>query len=382
MTPGKLVGKIHLWLGLLTGLVVLVIGVTGCLYAFIDEIKPFVYKERLLIKVPEDRSYIPLTVLRDSAQEAVGKDYLIQSVEIPNRQDATICFRARKFDKDAFLYHRYNVYYYKIYMNPYSGETVYIENTKWEFFNVVVNMHINLLLGHRIGGLIVGWSVFLFILLLITGCILWWPAKKKEFKRRTWFRWKETTNWKRKNYDLHNIPGLYLLLILLVISLTGMVWAFKWFDVSVQWVANGGKTYEKPAVVLSDTTIFSEKIYLDSIVGISRKKFPDATYYYLGFPQKKENTINVTVDYKSSFRSDLVRYDQHTGTLLQETAFSDKNNGEKLRALNYDIHTGSIIGFPGKVIAFLASLVAASLPVTGFLIWFGRKNKKSKKQKD
>ncbi|MNL87508.1 hypothetical protein D3C87_2166950 [compost metagenome] len=40
---------------------------------------------------------------------------------------------------------------------------------------------------------------------------------------------------------------------------------------------------------------------------------------------------------------------------------------------------GSILGFPGKVMAFLASLIGASLPITGFLVWYGRKFKKKKK---
>lgn len=50
--------------------------------------------------------------------------------------------------------------------------------------------------------------------------------------------------------------------------------------------------------------------------------------------------------------------------------------------MNYDIHVGSILGFPGKVLAFLASLIGASLPITGYLIWYGRKFKKKGKKKD
>jgi uncharacterized iron-regulated membrane protein len=48
--------------------------------------------------------------------------------------------------------------------------------------------------------------------------------------------------------------------------------------------------------------------------------------------------------------------------------------------MNYDIHVGSILGFPGKVLAFLASLIGASLPITGFLVWYGRKFKKKSKK--
>ena len=48
--------------------------------------------------------------------------------------------------------------------------------------------------------------------------------------------------------------------------------------------------------------------------------------------------------------------------------------------MNYDIHVGQIWGLPGKILAFCASLIVASLPVTGTLVWWGRK-KKAKKPK-
>ncbi|WP_242499314.1 PepSY domain-containing protein [Flavobacterium sp. 140616W15] len=46
--------------------------------------------------------------------------------------------------------------------------------------------------------------------------------------------------------------------------------------------------------------------------------------------------------------------------------------------MNYDIHVGAVLGITGKILAFFASLISASLPITGFLIWWG-KQKFSKK---
>jgi uncharacterized iron-regulated membrane protein len=48
---------------------------------------------------------------------------------------------------------------------------------------------------------------------------------------------------------------------------------------------------------------------------------------------------------------------------------------DKIARMNYDIHVGAVLGLPGKIMAFAASLIAASLPITGFLIWRGRKKK-------
>ena len=50
--------------------------------------------------------------------------------------------------------------------------------------------------------------------------------------------------------------------------------------------------------------------------------------------------------------------------------------------MNYDIHVGAVLGLPGKILAFFASLIAASLPVTGFVIWWGRRKKSKAKPVD
>ncbi|GAE83536.1 hypothetical protein JCM10512_1818 [Bacteroides reticulotermitis JCM 10512] len=48
--------------------------------------------------------------------------------------------------------------------------------------------------------------------------------------------------------------------------------------------------------------------------------------------------------------------------------------------MNYEIHVGSILGTPGRVLAFLAALFGASLPVTGAYIFIKRTRKKKKKK--
>ena len=95
-------------------------------------------------------------------------------------------------------------------------------------------------------------------------------------------------------------------------------------------------------------------------------------------PEDSLQTQAVYIDNGGNFDLVGTQYDQYTGKLLQKKTFSDKNNGEKLRSLNYAIHSGAILGLPGKILAFFASLICASLPVTGFYIWWGRKYKKKK----
>ena len=79
--------------------------------------------------------------------------------------------------------------------------------------------------------------------------------------------------------------------------------------------------------------------------------------------------------------NDAYQFDQYSGNLLQYLPNSQKSPGLKLENMNYDIHVGQIAGLPGKILAFLASLISASLPVTGLIIYLGKRKKKPKSKK-
>jgi uncharacterized iron-regulated membrane protein len=113
------------------------------------------------------------------------------------------------------------------------------------------------------------------------------------------------------------------------------------------------------------------------------RRHPQAQLVTLSLPEKDNATIQATARHDIHIHYNAVRYqfDQFTGKLLNVVTFEEKQAGEKLRAMNYDIHVGSILGPTGKLIAFVASLISASLPITGFLMWYGRRNKKAATQK-
>jgi uncharacterized iron-regulated membrane protein len=74
------------------------------------------------------------------------------------------------------------------------------------------------------------------------------------------------------------------------------------------------------------------------------------------------------------------RATRESGKLLDRDTYAEKNAGEKLLEMNYDIHIGAIGGMPGKILAFFASLLSASLPVTGFLIWYPRWRRRGRRK--
>ncbi len=370
----------HLWLGLISGLVVFILGLTGCIYVFIEEIKPIVYQERMYVPVPDNYSLHSINELRDSAQKKLGKEYPIDAVQLYTNEGRTWEFYAYKGNEEAGITSFDGVkYYWKVYVDPYTARVVKIENRKYEFFSIVLALHYQLLLNYEVGKFIVGWSTVIFIIMLISGIILWWPKNKSAAKQRFKFKWKSTTGWKRKNYDLHNIPGFYAMLIALAIALTGLTWPFQWFRSSLEWVANAGTVEEKKETELfSDTTKNSGVSLLDHICKDAKKEVPEFTSCYLPFPADKKSVVSLYTNTGDTYYNGVsLQYDQQTGALLKRSSVSDEEHtGDKLRYFYYDIHVGSIGGLAGKIIAFFGSFIAMTLPITGVLIWLGRKKKK------
>lgn len=372
----KIFGIFHLWMGLASGIVVFVVGITGCLFCFDNELKNYFNSDKIYVG-KSNQPHFTLDSLKVIAQNALGTQYPISGIEYSTQKNKSYLFKASLYNKEGNTFNQMYVFNKTVYINPYTANVISIENTKWSFFQVVISLHLNLMMG-KIGKQIVGWATVIFVLSLITGLILWWPKNKGALKQRIKFAWKGTTRWKRKNYDLHNVIGFYSLPLLLLIGLTGLVFAFKWFDDNVQLAFNGGIKH-KHVMASSDTTRnFAGKASLDKVIADATAKFPEANTFNLTMPKTRKSTLNVTVQSIDGrrYKRATINYDRSSGAPLMLMGYNEKNAGQKFRAMNIDLHDGSIAGFWGRVLTFIISLIAASLPVTGFYIWWGRKYKK------
>ena len=380
----KLIGQIHLWLGLASGFVVFIVSITGCLYVFQEEIKQVIYNDRLNVQVPPDTEPLLLNQTLIAAQNVLNANLKVQRLHIENSPNRSLEFRHRSSNPNPG-----GIWYWdqvkndiQVFVDPYTGKVLEVVDHRFEFFNLVLIAHVSLMLRYDIGTPIVGWATLIFVVMLITGFVLWWPKTKKALRNGIWFRWKSNTKWKRKNYDLHNILGFYCMFFALMIALTGLVWAFGWFNKSVQWMANGGeiiKTERK--IYKSEIPDLNSDLAIDKAYKELRRRHPNARAYQIYMPRDSSSSLMTRVIGRK--RSPALAYyyfDQYGGQLLGDSFWKNDSVGEKVRSYNYDIHTGKIGGIVGKTIAFFISLFSASLPITGFLIWYNRKFKKRRKK--
>jgi len=362
---------IHRWLGFISGLVVFIVSVTGCLFVFQDDIQDALLSYRR-VEVQHKPYLLPSRLKTIAFKRYAKAEAAVTGYYGPDRP-AVVILNVPKLGT------------HYIYMNPYTGQFLHDENIDRNFFIVVEYIHLYLLLPPEIGGLVVGTSVVIFVILLISGMVLWWPKRKADRKRSFTIKWKG--RWRRVNYDLHNVLGFYACSIALILGITGLAIAFEWMQKGIYNATNLGKTYAiEKSEIKSDPgqKSLNVKQPYDKAFIYAQTHSPAAQMFFVVEGDQKTNTPTTVTAYAKSlhyYHGDDYCFDLYSGKLLKALPHRSKSAGMKMNDANYDIHVGQLLGFPGKVIAFLTSLICASLPVTGFIVWLGKRKKKKRNPK-
>lgn len=352
----KLINNIHLWLGLVTGVVVFIISITGCLYVFEEEIRNF--NDAAYSKIsPQPKSTVGLAQIVNAYKAET--DDKIGSIKIyPNEPGAT--FQVLNSDKKAY------------YFNPYTAKLINVEQADW--LNTVLELHKTLLLG-KTGEFIQAWSVVIFLVMLITGLILWFPHQRRLLKQSLSIKWKASV--KRISFDLHQVLGFYAAVFLIVIALSGMYFAFSGAKQMVELVTGTklGKgiknTTAEPHVFKTEAERYQGmyKQVLGEIKGSQSAVF--------SVRKSGEIRLRITYPYRWSRKQNTFFFDEATGKLLRSKLYKNNNRADWYEATNYELHTGKLFGYAGKILWCLASLISASLPITGFIIWWKKGKKRN-----
>ena len=352
-----MIGKLHLYLGLTVGIPFFLIAFSGAIYTWDPEIRRIIYKQSV---PPADGVFVPVSALIDTIQS-----------NFPQLDFRTALYRGRNTTTEVLLYG--NGTYYHAQHNPYSGALIHLQDMNKGWWTYVKFMHRNLILG-EVGREIVHWVTLIYLVLTITGMILWWPRNRIQRKKRLSIKWRSGAI--KLNYDLHVVLAFYTSFICIFSILTGLFWGFEGLKSGVEKITNETKyLYEKPK---SDTLQLSQSTDRMHIIDQLAYKFIEehpTKNIRIGIPHGKEDVIRINLIPKNTLVSatDQLFFDQYTGYRLSGSfrsgMASEASTYRYVESLMYDIHLGHIGGLIGRIVLFFGSLIAASLPVTGFIIW-------------
>lgn len=190
-------------------------------------------------------------------------------------------------------------------------------------------------------------------------------------------------NLRRINYDLHNSLGFWLTLPMLVMALTGLCWSFSWYRNSVSALIGtnifGGR-FQKPEII---KVVDLPKVELSTLINRTNDLLDYKGNISLSIPSSSDQAIAVS-KYPTGFMTirgrDKLHFNPYTGELVKSDLFSNKAFNKQFASLIRSLHTGDFMGGLSKLIYFLGCLVATSLPISGFFIWFWKKKSKRRRR--
>lgn len=264
------------------------------------------------------------------------------------------------------------------FVNPYTGQVLELYNYRETFFYTMFSLH-RWLLGNEasIGKTVTGVATFIFLFILITGIILWWPRNKAILKKR--LKIKADANLKRLNHDLHIVLGFYSAIFLFIFAFTALAWSFKWFNDGIYTITNSSmKPAETPHSVYE---VGQRVINYDSAFIVISNAVTDVQYYTLRAPGDSTGIFSAAVLPSGVHETATDNYyiDQYTGKIVGAAKYRDKNLGQKIRSTFKPVHVGSIYGLPSKIIAFLVCFLGVTFPITGTIMWLNRLKKNKRK---
>lgn len=372
---------LHLWLGLTSGIIVFIVSLTGCIYVFQQDIKDALEPWRFV--EAQDRPYVPPSQLLDTAQRYMPGATPTGLTYSNSEGAAAVGFSSFEEGQRSFT---------AVFMNPYTGEFLQKQQTigdgEFDFFRFIIDGHRALWLPYEIGRPVVGVGTLVFLVLLVTGLVMWWPKNLKKSSLQKGFSIRWGGSFKRVNYDLHNVVGFYSLVLALILAVTGLVYSFEWFADSLYYVTSAGETRPGHSHPHSDVSKAGLQP-VDSLSPLDRAWYKTiareagAQGWYMSPTLRDDDDVIELIAYQddgSWYNQHTYYYDRYTlePYRWQGDRFSEASFADQLVMLNYDIHIGVVWGLPGKILAFFISLVCASLPVTGFLVWWNKKAKSKK----
>lgn len=363
----KIIAWLHLWPSIVSGIILVFVCLTGTIIVYCDEIFELTAGKAKYVEVPQNHKY--------ATYEEIVNGVKMYNPEIKVSEYVFFKNPKRSIRMRAFIPKERKLI--MLYMNPYTAEIIKQDNTI-HFFFVMAHLHSSLLAG-KIGGWIVAISTIVFVISTITGLVLWWPKKWTKTTRKASFTIKWKAKFKRFNYDLHNVYGFYSMLLCLVLSITGLMIFFNPFMNFTIKVAGGDLSHLEKSLPKADSTKVSKDL-VPFAYKVLDKEFPDKKMVRIWESPKRKTGAYVfsfgKIGLKSIENFDMTIFDRYTGQKINVKPTLLRH--EKVENIVWQLHMGQWFGQLGKISTFLAGIVATSLPITGFLIWWGRRKKKPK----
>lgn len=358
----RIVFHLHCYLGLVIGLFLVVVSVTGSLIVFREEVEALIYPALMKTQFRGERK---------SVQQIVDK------VELAFPHERIFSLRMPRTPDQTYLLKMNNPHDLFVYVDPYNGRIIGAHRQDETLMGWLTLIHTQLLSGER-GKIILGIGGLLMFVMCITGFYLWYLSNNRFIRG---FVISKSSTVKRLVYDVHRVFGIYIVLFLMLAGLTGIFLVFS--KTTAEFINFLTASSSRPISPLSRPTAAAGSVpSVDAMLEQADVLLP-GEITWVNFPQTPQSVWVVRKKLLTEWHPNgrnFIYFDQYTGTVLLVENADTAPIGTRIYNLFYPLHVGAAGGLPGRILQAAAGLLIVVLLFTGYLLWFNKKKSRVRKR--
>ena len=346
--------KTHRFIGIVVGILLIIIGTTGSLLVFHDEIEAAIHPQ--LVQVVPEGERLSVDAIAASVQQA-DPNAQLEFILLPQQPEESVKVKVKSGSREL-----------AVFVNPYNGAILGLWGFESILTHFLLKIHMTLLAG-KVGEIIVGACGLFLLILCLTGLTLLFG--KRQIIRVFKIRWKAPL--RLLAYDLHQISGIFAILFLIFVSTTGILFV----------LAHNSQTFLSLFFdSLPETKLIAnpqqELISITEAIQIADRELPNSKTTFLAF--EEERKITVQKKYPDDiFTTGLssVAIDRYTGNVLTVQKVLKPSLGNKVAKLITDFHYGTFGGIFTRVLYVFIGLAPTILFGTGLMMYRCRYRRQS-----
>lgn len=388
MTVRGTVLWIHRWTGLAMAAFLVAAGVSGSVLVFQNQLDAWLNPQ--LYRAPAVGDPLPAAVLAARIEAA---DPAVRAANIPLRvapgEAARIGVAPRP---DPATGKPFAIDYDQVFVDPVSGAILGRRESEDALIPQIYEFHYTLLAPDGLGKLALGIVAIVWTINCFVGLYLTLPRRRPFLRgwKPAWILRTDIGAY-RLNFDLHRAGGLWLWLVLLPIAFSSiyMNLNFELFRpaLALVWPLSPN-IYERdtyrPRLLAVRQRGSGAGLGIDQVVALARAEvqrtgqsarepshiahFPPLGVYRVLFHPSQ-------FDRGNGPSPPILYFDDRDGSLFNAAFVGGLSAGDEVLRWQFALHSGRILGWPGRLLVFAAGIATAMLSVTGVYVWLVKRRR-------
>lgn len=381
----KILFQIHWFLGITAGLILSIMGVTGAIYSYDQQILKWVNSDSYVVQAESTPKLTPAQLYQHF--NTTQPEIKINSITIAKDPTASSTVNIEKEGERRG---------YNMMVNPYNAQVLPDVKGR-KLLLLIQQIHRNLTAG-EVGKQITGACALMLIYFVLSGLYLRWP---KKHSARQWLAVKPKLKGRNFIWDLHAVVGTWVIVFYLLFACTGLYWSYDWWRSGMFKVMgveqpkpqghgpasqNRGmqqnkrsehNTDKKSEPQLDNTQLIT--VLNQTWSGFNSQVGRDYSTLTLNLPKKDDGKIELSfVDATPQHeraRNQAI-YNYQTSNIEKMELYEDKKLNQKIMSSMLPVHRGSFFGPIYQFVAMLASLAMPLFFITGLMLYLKRRKQK------